>query len=203
VVFLTGNQSNTFTGNVEVSGKNNYLVLGKTNGAVAVRSDISVKNGAILNFTNSNQTLKTSSVLVSNSSLMLYSGVAANTSNSLKKLTVDGAGVISFDHLSVFKFKKYLYLDDLVVGKGGRVTVMGWLDGQDFLLVRKNSKGLTDAIKKLEFRGYDRSRIHLVNFNKDYWEISAAPEPATYGAILGVIGLGVGLWRGRRRADRA
>jgi len=107
--------------------------------------------------------------------------------------------VIAFDHLSVFKFKKYLYLDDLLVGQGGSLTVMGWLDGQDFLLVRKDSKGLDDALKKLEFEGYDRNRIHLVDFNKDYWEISAAPEPVTYGAILGGLGLLVVVGRCRWR----
>jgi len=199
VVFLTGSQSNMFTGNVEVSGRDNYLALGKTNGAVAVRGDISVKDRAILNFTNSNQTLKTSAVFVSNASLSLYSGVAANTSNSLKKLTIDGKGVIAFDHLSVFKFKKYLYLDDLLVNQGGSLTVTGWLDSQDFLLVRKDSKGLADALRKMEFKGYDRNRIHLVDFNKEYWEISAAPEPSTYGAILGGLGLAVVATRPRQR----
>jgi len=199
VVFLTGSQSNRFTGNVEISGRDNYLALGKKNGAIAVRGDIFVKNGAVLNFTNSNQTLKTSSVFLNSSRVILYSGVAANTSNSLKKLTVEGNGVIAFDHTSVFKFKKYLYLDDLLIRRGGSLTVTGWLDGQDFLLVRKDSKGLAAALKKIDFQGYNRNNIHLVNFNKEYWEISAAPEPATYGVILGAIGLGVVGWRRQRR----
>jgi len=202
VVFLTGSQSNTFTGNVEVSGRDNYLALGKTKGAVAVRENIFVRNGAVLNFANSNQTLRTSSVSVNDARVILYSGVAADTSNSLKQLTIDGSGVVAFDHTSVFKFKKYLYLDNLLVSQGGSLTVTGWLDGQDFLLVRKGSKGLADALKKMEFAGYDRNNIHLVDFNKDYWEISGAPEPATYGAILGAVGLGVVAWRRQRRTSR-
>jgi len=202
VVFLTGHQSNTFTGNVEVFGRDNYLALGKTNSAVAVRGDIYVRSGSVVNFTNSNQTLRTSSVFVNDARVILYSGVAANTSNSLKKLTIEGRGVIAFDHTSVFKFKKYLYLDDLLVAQGGSLTVTGWLNGQDFLLVRKDSKGRTDALKKIEFQGYDRNNIHLEDFNKDYWEISAAPEPATYGAILGAVGLGVVAWRRQRRTSR-
>jgi len=130
---------------------------------------------------------------------MLYSGVAADTSNTLNRLVVSNTGVIAFDHLSVFKFKKYLYLDDLLVSLGGSLTVMGWLNGQDFLLVRKDSQGLADALKSLKFQGYDRNNIHLVDFNKEYWEISAAPEPATYGAILGGLGLAVVVVRRRQR----
>jgi len=199
VVFLTGKTSNSFTGNVHIHGKYKYLVLGKSNGAVAVKGDIYVRDGAVLNFANSNQTLKTSSVFLDNSSLILYSGVAADTRNRLKTLTVDGSGIIAFDNTSVFKFKKYLYLDDLLVVLGGSLTVTGWLNGQDFLLVRKSSQSLADELKKLNFQGYDRNNIHLVDFNKDYWEISAAPEPVTYGVILGGLGLAVAVSRRRKR----
>jgi len=61
-VFLEGDQSNTFTGNVEVSGYADGVVLNKSKGATAVKSDIVASNGALVRFAESNQLLKTSNV---------------------------------------------------------------------------------------------------------------------------------------------
>jgi len=51
----------------------------------------------------------------------------------------------------------------------------------------------------MEFAGYDRNNIHLEEFDAEYWSISATPEPATYGAILGAIGIGLVVWQKRKR----
>jgi len=66
--------------------------------------------------------------------------------------------------------------------------------------VKKTSAHLTDALKGTAFNSYDPNNVHLEDFNSEYWSISATPEPATYGALLGTVGLG--LWTWRKRRDR-
>jgi len=99
-----------------------------------------------------------------------------------------------------FKNKQsLLYLDDLdIIGKGN-LTIKNWEEGKDRLLVKKDSKHLADSLKKIYFQGYDPNKIHLTNFNDEYWEVSGAPEPATYGAALGSLGLGIFIYRRSNR----
>jgi len=94
---------------------------------------------------------------------------------------------------------KHLYLDDLIIDDGSFLEVTHWQYGEDFFLVRKNSRHLADSLKKIRFVGYDPNAIHLEEFNKDYWAISGAPEPATYGAIFGTLGLALFIYRKRDR----
>ncbi|KXU36712.1 hypothetical protein AXK12_02860 [Cephaloticoccus capnophilus] len=77
------------------------------------------------------------------------------------------------------------------VRSSGTLTVLDWKEGRDFILVKKTSKNVEDALKKMKFEGYDPSKIHLEDYNSEYWMINGAPEPATYGAglMLGVLGL--------------
>ncbi|KXU36460.1 hypothetical protein AXK11_04505 [Cephaloticoccus primus] len=70
------------------------------------------------------------------------------------------------------------------------------------MLVRKDSKHLADALKKITIDGWAKNQIYLKDYDKDYWSIEAAPEPATCGALLGALGLGLVAWR-RRRSPRA
>jgi len=77
--------------------------------------------------------------------------------------------------------------------------VSGWKDERDFLLVRKNSAHLSDALGRMKFEGYNPADIHLRDFSNDYWQISALPEPSTYGAMLGAVGLGLCCRSKRRR----
>jgi len=105
------------------------------------------------------------------------------------------------DRAPYLNSKYYIKLDDLIVAEGAHLTVVGWEEGRDFLLVRKSSQHLADALRKMEFNGYDRNNIHLEDYDSEYWSIEAAPEPAVCGAALGAAGLG--LWRWRRRKSAA
>jgi len=200
--YLYGSQSNTFTGNVEVSGIRNHLVLRKTGGAIAVRSNILVKDEAILRFEGSNQLLRTSSVtLKTNGVLQILSFSGSDITNTFKNLTIEDNGIIHFNHAegNSANAKYYIYLDDLIINQGGHLEVKDWQDGRDFLLVRKNSQNLADALGWMKFEGYNPADIHLRDFNSTYWQISALPEPTTYSAIVGLTGLGLWTWRQRKR----
>jgi len=204
-LYLRGNKSNTFTGNAEVSGRRNHLVLEKADGAIAARGDFLVKDRAIVRFAQSNQTLGTSTITLNNYGVLEYSG-NSDITNTFKKLIVENHGVVSFSHFhDENKNSKYhIYLDDLIINQGGHLAVHGWKAGRDFFLVKKTkgdagiSNNLADALTKLSFEGYDRNNIHLEDFNDEYWSISATPEPTTTGAILGAIGIGLWTWRRKR-----
>jgi len=200
-----GNQSNTFTGNVEVSGDHNQLFLNKWNGAVAVRSDILIEKGQLV-FHRSDQLSKTSSVTLKDNAVFIYSLYYNHSiTNTFKNLVVEEGGIIQFEHkqeANSLNPKYYLYLDDLIINNGGLLTIKDWQDGRDFLLVRKTSQHLTDALKKMEFKGYNPADIHLRDYNSDYWQISALPEPTTYGAIVSTVGLVLAAWQRCKRPPR-
>jgi len=123
--------------------------------------------------------------------------------NTFRELIIENSGVVHFNHseYNSHSSKYHIYVDDLVINEGGHLKITDWQDERDFLLVRKNSQNLADALTKMEFVGYDPANIHLRDFNSDYWQISELPEPATYGAILGIVGLGLITWRKRRWAS--
>jgi len=95
-----------------------------------------------------------------------------------------------------------LILDDLIIKDGAALNILGWKEGRDYLLVHKDSKHLQDALKKLSIDGWGKNQIYLKSYDKDYWSIEAAPEPSTYGAIFGTVGLGIVALRRRRGAEQ-
>jgi len=204
VVYLSGNQNNTFTGNVEIMGPNNYLVLRKINGAVAVQGDIIVNNWAVLRLDESQQVRTTSSVTLTNSTLY-HSTVSKDLTTRFHRLTVSGSvGVISFGSAGTHTHKRYLYIDELVIEGSAHIEVNEWAPDRDFFLVRKtmNKEQLDALMSKIIFRGWLPGRTHLEDYDKDYWSISGTPEPTTYGAILGAVGLGLTVLKKRRRSPK-
>jgi len=201
-IFLLGDRSNTFTGKVEISGENSNLVLHKTNNAIAVRGNILIQEKAILRIRGSNQLLKSSNITLRSGGAIITES-DSNLSNILKNLTIKDDGIINFAHKNNEfhdeNSKYYLYADELIIHDGGNLTIKDWQDGRDFLLVRKTSQHLTDALKKMEFKGYNPADIHLRDYNSDYWQISALPEPTTYGAIISTVGLVLAAWQRRRK----
>ncbi|WP_156468742.1 PEP-CTERM sorting domain-containing protein, partial [Cephaloticoccus capnophilus] len=201
IVYLQGNQNNTFTGNVEVSGGSNYLALGKTNGAIAVLGNVFVSSGAVLRFDASQQLRFTSNVTLKNATLY-HSVEKKEIRNKFHRLTVSGSrGVVSFGSGGTHSHKRYLYIDELVIEDKARIEVNEWAPGRDFFLVKKtmNKEDLDALMGKIHFRGWLPGRTHLESYDKDYWQISGTPEPSTYGAIFGALGLGLSAWRARRK----
>jgi len=203
VVELEGSRSNTFTGKTRVLGENSALNALRTGGAVSISGNLSIENGARFTTFYNNQIARRSKVsLISwsgETSVFGFSGShSRHVSETISELRVEGNGVIDFQTRGGYG-NRFLRLDDLIVGINSHLKIRNWSDGRDHLLVSKDSINLEDTLKRIEFEGYDSRRISLKSFDKDYWEISGLPEPATYGAIFGAVGFGLTAWRKRRR----
>jgi len=196
IVRIKGIFSSTFTGDVTVEGKNSHLYLDKENGATAVRSNIYVRNGATIGIERSNQIADTSSVtLQGKGSTFLLNSVSRNLSEKFRTLTVEGEGHVLFDHKFADRYAKTLIIDNLIIGEGSTLSVDGWRADLDLFLVKIDYKN-REALKRVKFTGINQGIVELVYYNNNYWKLHASPEPRTYGAILG--GMGVLLALGRR-----
>jgi len=196
VVGIGGAKSNTFTGDVSIKGIS-MLNLTKTNGAIAISGNMNVKAGAKVISHRSDQIAKHVHVTLSSlgsepvSQLILENGVQ----ESFRKLTIDGRGIVEF------KGSSQLILDDLSVGDWDTLTVVGWEHQKDLFLVRKTSTHVKGSLRNIIFQG-ESGPVHLEDYNKDYWELTTAPEPATTGAIIGIIIAGITIRRNRLKKRR-
>jgi len=203
IVTLSGGQENTFTGDVVVEGTRNILYLAKTNGVTSIQGNAYVKSGGRLALANSDQIKDTATVTLSgNNANFSFTGNAVNNSEKIHALVVEsGRGIFSFSHPVKTKdnASRTLILDDLIIKDGATLRIAAWEAGRDHFLVRKDSKHLADALKKISIDGWAKNQIYLKDYDKEYWSIEAAPEPATYGAIFGAVGLALWGWRYRKR----
>jgi len=205
-IALAGDKSNTFTGDLNLTG-NVKLNLEKLNGAIAVSANMNVKEGAQVRILRHDQfgrnvrvTLQSKNIRSSASYLGFHGRDQPSVRAQFHQLVVDGRGVLDFgggDSLGHFHGTRQLIIDDLVITAGSRLEVWGWGNQRDLILVRKDSKNLKDALSKISFQG-QKNQIHLVDYNKDYYEVSNAPEAATYGAAFGGIALVCFAWAKRR-----
>jgi len=178
------------------------LNLEKEDGATAISGNFNIANGAEVRLLRNEQINDKSRVLlkagVSGASSLVFVGRdEADITETFRQLTVDGSNFLEFgggDGLGWKHGTRKLILDDLEILDGGYLGIRSWANQRDFLLVRKDSKHLQDALKKLSFSGQP-NRVHLVDYNKDYWEVSNAPEPAVYGAVIGTLGVGLAIQR--------
>jgi len=196
VVYLEGSQSNTFSGVINIQWSN-ILSLRKTNGAIAVSGSMNIKSGAKVVSHRSGQIAHHVNVNLESrgsepaSQLILENGVQ----EKFNKLTIDGRGIVEFKGFSK------LILDELNVGVWDELTIVGWENNKDLFLVRKTSTHVKRSLGNIIFQG-QRGRVHLEDYNKDYWELTTAPEPTTTGAIIGVIIAGISIRCNRLKKRR-
>jgi len=206
LIGLAGAQENTFTGDVIVDGVRNILYLKKEDGVTAVRGNIHLRNQGGLRLFGSDQISDSSTITLSGKgSSISFATTERNLKEKVHALVIEsGQGVLAFGRNGRFpdndSLKRTLILDDLIISDEASLRIMRWKEGRDHLLVRKDSVHLADAMKKILIDGWAKNQIYLKDYNKNYWSIEAAPEPAVCGAVLGTVGLG--LWRWRRRRWR-
>jgi len=100
-----------------------------------------------------------------------------------------------------------LYLEEFTLEdfETTMLFIRNWEDKHDFLLVRHNAPNiaLIDAefLSRINFEGYD-APAQWVYWSDEYWEIKPFPEPTFYGAILGVVGIGLITCRKKRRTSK-
>jgi len=197
-VDLFGTKANTFTGDVIVDGFRNTLHLNKSDGVTSIRGNTYIKNQAAMNIVGSDQISDSSTVTLSNRSTLSLSSAEKDIREGIHKLVIErGISRLAFYHSQdiIDNYTKMLVLDDLIIDDGAFLRISGWQAERDFLLVRKDSAHLKDAFDKITIDGWAKNQIYLKDYNRDYYSIEAAPEPRTYGAILGAIGLGLVAWR--------
>jgi len=201
-VDLTGTEANTFTGDVIVEGLRNTIHLNKLDGVTSIRSkNIYIRNQAAMNIVGSEQIANSATVTISDRSTLSFSSVVKEVRETVHALVVKkGTNRLAFWHPQEFKdsSKKTLILDDLEISADALLRISGWEEGRDHLLVRKTSKHLKDSLKRIRVDGWAKNQIYLRDYDSEYWSIEAAPEPATYGAILGAVGWGLWKWRRKR-----
>jgi len=56
------------------------------------------------------------------------------------------------------------------------------------------------VLERIEFEGYGPAMFR--DWDSNYFQITPAPEPATYGAIVGAVGIGLVVWRKKKRRPR-
>jgi len=97
-----------------------------------------------------------------------------------------------------------LYLDHLTFNDTDAILrITDWAEGAAYLLVKKTwgNANIAALLSQIYFEGYGRAKnweAHGLSDFGDYWQITPLPEPTTYGATLGAVGLGLWTWRKRR-----
>jgi len=198
VIRISGHYNSEFTGDVIVAGKGSHLYLGKYGGAIAVRSNITLRNGGVVGIELSHQIADTSTVTLQGSgSTFSLNDVSHALSEKFRTLKVEGEGRVLFSRKAADRYAKTLIVDDLIVGWGSDLSVEGWNAELDLFLIRKTSWNAKNALSRIRFEGPNRQIVELRDYNKDYWKLYASPEPSTFGAILGAVGLGLAVFRKR------
>jgi len=136
-----------------------------------------------------------------------YGGHAAilrlggNTKQHLHRLTImNGNSVIDWVGGEVGK-ANILWIDELEIDGGSRLLMRNWYQYEDLFLVGKNFNPKFAPL--IVFEGYEDFPVLAIDYDSNYWQITPflAPEPSTYGAIMGGAGLALWAWRRRRVAS--
>jgi len=134
----------------------------------------------------------------------------AGTKQRLAELRIEGRGTIDWRGGEVGK-ANILWIDELSFSSTSDILfIRNWYEYEDLFLVKKihNGKEFNNLLlNQILFEGYQDYFTTWKDYDNDYWQIyafgaSPAPEPSTYGAILGAVGLGLVVWKRRRKAAK-
>jgi len=204
-----GNQANSYTGTTYVH--EGTLVLNKSPGAKAVGNIVVGDGGGtdILRLEMSHQIDDSATVTLKGGSRaknMTGQGVlqfnrpgGVGLTEKIHTLQVDGQGVIDFAGGTLARPNVLETTQVLLPTADDTLFIRNWIEFSDYFLVSRAFAPNAAALARIWFEGWDPG-AKLRDYNTSHWEIVpfAAPEPATYGALLGTLGIGAYLIRRRR-----
>jgi len=131
------------------------------------------------------------------------------TQQQIADLTISGHGVIDWLGGNGAA-PNILWMDELRFSTNDSLLFMrNWVEFEDYFLIskswfdRQNTKAL---LRKIVFDGYQDYEVKYRHYDNEYWEITpfdnisySSPEPTVTGALVGAIGLGLVVWRRKRR----
>jgi len=186
-VTLSGASANTFTGMTTVSA--GTLQLNKTAGTDALAGAVTVNSGAVLLIAASNQVKDGSAVTLSGGTIRTAAGVNEVFGN----LSVAGSGFLdfgatSFGTANTISFGTYT------------PSALLTIDNFNFGSTLTFGTDLTGTIGESSLFQFENGGFASTSWDGSTFTITAIPEPSTYAAAAGLIGLM--LWPSRRRLLR-
>jgi len=139
--------------------------------------------------------------------------LSGNTKQHIGELQIRDRGTIDFAGGEA-GLANILWIDELIIVGGGvlanakaQLFIRNWYQYEDYLLIRRSWFNSQDATRRAQllsqiiFDGYQDFPVLAIDYDSQYYQITPfhAPEPATYGAILGAVGIGLVVWRKRKR----
>jgi len=136
----------------------------------------------------------------------------AGTKQHLAELRIEGRGTIDFRGGDGGE-ANILWIEELIFSStSDRLFIRNWYEYEDLLLVRRTyidgleGSDRAQLLRQIVFEGYQDYQTTLKDYDANYWQVYPFgrlvpfPEPSTYGAILGSVG--IGLWGWRKRTQR-
>jgi len=126
--------------------------------------------------------------------------MGGNTKQTIGTLRIEDRGTIDWVGGEVGK-ANMLFVDKLEFNNAdARLFMRNWYEFEDYLLVKKIGFD-HGVLGKIIFDGLWDLPALAVSYDANYYVITPynSPEPGTYGAILGAVGIGLVAWRKRRR----
>jgi len=128
----------------------------------------------------------------------------AGTKQRLANLHIEGRGTIDWRGGEV-GLANILWIDSLSFSStSDRLFIRNWYEYEDLFLVRREGFH-TDLLPQIIFEGYQDYETTWKPYDDTYIQITPfgkggyLPEPSTYGAILGAVGIGLWTWRKTQR----
>jgi len=131
-------------------------------------------------------------------------GTSGSLRQGLEELYIENRGLVDFGTYSSAANSNILYLDQLTFNDSNALlTITGWVEGAAYLLVKKSwgDANLPALLSQIYFDGYGFAKsweTHGLGGFDDYWQVTPFPEPTTYGAIFGTVGLVLWAWKRRK-----
>jgi autotransporter-associated beta strand protein len=178
---LSGADANTYTGRTTING--GVLALNKTAGVNAIAGDVTVGSGAKLLLSADNQVANTFAVTLSGGTIQRASGVSEVFGN----LDLTASSFLDFGtgDIGTLSFGTYT--------PSSLLTVQNFLPGNTLTF----GTDLTSTINNGSLFSFSGNFTSGWSAGTSTFTITAIPEPATYIAAVGLLGLM--LWPARRR----